>query len=77
MITKNYGTLVRVKPEVEELVKELSEYMGYQRYTIRNVAILLGLQLITRGMKIPEYDEEFEYLLEITREDVDRFLRGV
>ena len=76
MITRSIGRLVRVKMEVEELIRKVSEYVGYNESTVRNVAILYGLQLIIRGAKIPEYDEEFEKLLESTREDVRKFVIG-
>jgi len=57
-----YGVHVRVKPEVEELVREFAEKLGYEAYTIRNTAILLGLMVLSCG-QMPKTDEEFLKLL--------------
>ena len=44
----NAGKKVRVKEDVERLVKELSELTGYDTSTVRNFAILLGLKTLAR-----------------------------
>jgi hypothetical protein len=38
------GKLVRVHKDVEGLIRELAELTGYEPYTVRNLAILLGLE---------------------------------
>ena len=60
-----YGVHVRVKPEVEELVREIAERLGYEAYTVRNTAILLGLMVLS--LKMPKTDEEFLKLLNIVK----------
>ena len=58
-----YNPQVRVKGEVEELVKEVARKLRYSVFTVRNVAILYGLaQILASGM--PESDAEFLELLE-------------
>lgn len=71
---KDWGKLVRVKAEVEELVDKIAERVGFQRYTVRNVAILFGLIQIALGYRVPSYDEEFLELLETAREFVSEWL---
>lgn len=44
----NAGKKVRVKADVEQLIKELSELTGYDTSTIRNFSILLGLKTFAR-----------------------------
>lgn len=43
--------MVRVKLEVEELVSRVAELLGYQRYTIRNYALLLGVIEILEDLR--------------------------
>lgn len=66
------GILVRVTPEIEELVREVANILEYQPHSIRNTAILLGLLSITTSKRIPDSDKEFIELLEITKEAVRR-----
>ena len=54
---------VRVKAEVEEVVRELAKELGYQPYTIRNVALVYGLLLLSATRRIPS-EEELRRLLE-------------
>lgn len=60
-----YGVLVRVKPEVEELVRKVAERLGYETHTVRNVAILLGLAVLS--LRIPESDDDFLNLLRLVQ----------
>ena len=74
------GALVRVKPEVEELVIKLSEELGCPRDRVRNTAILLGITLIKSGFEIPKDDVELIKLVRVTKtfiELVDGLVRGV
>ena len=64
------GRLVRVKREVDELVETIAEKLGYQPYTIRNYALLLGLHSIALNPIIPKTDRTFEDLLERVRRAV-------
>jgi hypothetical protein len=69
--------MVRVYPEVEKLVREVSDVLGYSYYTIRNTAILYGLMVIAREGKIPDNDLEFFRLIDITRYVVKKGLGNV
>ena len=66
-VRRSYGIKLRVRPEVEELVVEVANELGYSRDTVRNVAILLGLILIKSGVGIPKDSKEFVKLLNTTR----------
>jgi len=67
MVLKMKTHLVRVKPEVEDLVKVVARRYGYLRFTVRNTAILYGLAMITLSGGIPESDRDFEKLLKRVR----------
>jgi len=67
---KKYGLKVRVKREIEELVREIADLLGFQPYTIRNYAILLGLQVILLNPNIPRSDRAFEEVLEKVRRGI-------
>ena len=71
-----YGVMVRVKPEVEEVVKALARELGYLPYTIRNAAILYGLALLVLSRRIPETDEEFMSVIEKVRRLVGHAKEG-
>jgi hypothetical protein len=71
-----YGKMLRVKPEVDELVKKVADKLGYLPYTVRNVAILIGLQQIALGQKVPDSDAEFLELFERTRRLVENMWVG-
>lgn len=64
---ETWGIRVRVKREVEELVREVADTLGYYPYTVRNLAILLGIQQIAANPNIPKTDKAFESLLDKTR----------
>lgn len=64
---RSYGIKLRVRPEVEELVVEVANELGYSRDTVRNVAILLGLILIKSGFEMPKDSKEFVKLLNTTK----------
>jgi hypothetical protein len=67
--------IIRVYPKVEELVEEVSKKLGYQPFSVRNAAILYGLMtIVLRGM--PEDDEEFFKLIELTRNVIRGVLGG-
>jgi hypothetical protein len=71
---RGVGIEVRVYPEVERLVREVSDILGYSYYTIRNTAILYGLMVIANGGKIPDTDLEFLRLVEIVRYTIKKGL---
>lgn len=61
--------MLRVKPDVEELVEIVSRKLGYTRATLRNTTILWGLRILLMfDAKLPRTDEEFEELLEEIRQ---------
>jgi len=64
---ERYGVHVRVKPEVEELVRLVANHLGYLPYTMRNAAILYGLATILLARRVPDTDAEFLELLEKVR----------
>jgi len=60
--------LVVEADSVEELVEKVAERLGYAKFTVRNLAILYGLQLIAvYNARIPETDEEFMEVIDATR----------
>jgi len=65
------GTQVRVASELEEMVKELADRLGYLPFAVRNTAILYGLMVIANLRKIPKDDSEFRELLDKVRRAVD------
>jgi len=42
------GVMVRVKPSVEEEIRKLSEELGVDPHIVRNLALALGLRVISR-----------------------------
>jgi len=48
---------VKVKAEVEEVVRELAKELGYQPFTIRNVALVYGLLLLSATRRVPSEGE--------------------
>jgi hypothetical protein len=69
---------VRVRVEVEDLVEAVAEKIGLENSTVRNLAILLGLQdictaYITRNKPYVVLDTEFQELLQYTRKIVELF----
>jgi len=59
-----YNPVVRVKSEVEELVREIAKSLGYSAFSVRNTAILYGLISIKTLGVMPKKDAEFLELLE-------------
>ena len=45
------GVKVRVRPEIEELIKKVSRKHGYTTDTIRNLSILVGLGVLNQILK--------------------------
>ena len=63
------GKHVRVKRGVEELVELVADWLGYQAFTVRNVALLHGLLFVAlnKDRGLPESDQEFEQMLRTAR----------
>ena len=81
-----YNPHVRVKGEVEELVRNVARKLRYSAFTVRNTALLLGLAHILALGRLPESDAEFLGLLEkvstlagrpiqVKRKSVGRYVR--
>jgi len=73
-ITRVY-TPVKVKKEVEVLVRELSKALGFKEYTIRNLAILLGINelvstVIANNGMLDIDDHSFKRLIEHVSKNV-------
>jgi hypothetical protein len=69
---------VRVRVEVENLVEAVAEKIGLENSTVRNLAILLGLQdictaYITHNKPYVVLDTQFQELLQYTRKIVELF----
>jgi hypothetical protein len=64
------GLTVRVRPEVERVLRQYAEKTGWLPHSVRNVAILVGLLALARGwVKFPEnLDQYRELLKEVARE---------
>jgi len=68
------GLIVRVDIELERIVRALSNELGYEPYTIRNLALLLGLyelaraKAMSRNKLLAFNDELFWKLLNEVRE---------
>jgi hypothetical protein len=72
------SVLVRVKTEVEELVDTVADVVGFDSASVRNIAILLGLQVfctayVTQNKPLITLDAQFKELLDYTRREVDLF----
>ena len=68
------GIEVRIYPDIENLVRYMSEILGYHPYIVRNTALLYGLILLANNRKIPEDDAEFFKMIETTKEIVRKAL---
>lgn len=67
-VTSKLSVRVRVKPEVEEIVEKVSEVLGYMPYTVRNLSILLGVQvLLTLKPRIKRDSEFMEIVKHVER----------
>jgi hypothetical protein len=64
------GLSVRVRPEVERVLREYADKTGWLPHSVRNVAILVGLLALARGwVEFPEnLDQYRELLKEVARE---------
>lgn len=62
-----HGRLVRVKPEIEEIVRLLANELAYEEHTIRNTALIYGLIILGLTKAVPTSDDEFRRLLNIMR----------
>jgi hypothetical protein len=59
------GLSVRVRPEVERVLREYADKTGWLPHSVRNVAILLGLLALAKGLaKFPQNVKQYERLLE-------------
>lgn len=65
------GILVRVKPDVEKLVRKMADRLGYYEFTVRNTAILLGLLTLAGTEWVPRTDKEFEDLIERVKKVIE------
>jgi hypothetical protein len=70
---------VRVRVEVEELIEAVAGKIGLENSTVRNLAILLGLQdictaYITQNKPFVTLDTQFKELLDYTQRVVHVFL---
>jgi hypothetical protein len=71
------GVPVRLKPQVEALVKEVARITGYMPFTVRNVAVLYGLYTLASTRGLPKSDWEFTLLLENTQRSINRLKWGL
>jgi hypothetical protein len=71
---KKIGILVRVYPDVEYLVRYVSQVLGYQPSAVRNTALLYGLILLANSKRLPNDDAEFFKMIEITKEIIKKSL---
>jgi len=67
---KGVGIEVRVYPDIERLVRYVADKLGYQPFVIRNIALLYGLMVLANSKKIPDNDNEFFRMIEVTKEMV-------
>jgi len=73
---RKYGYVkVNLKPDIEALVRELSKITGFKEYTIRNLAVLLGLNelvsVIIANNTVLDFDDySFNRLIEHVSKNV-------
>jgi len=73
---RKYGYVkVNLKPDIEALVRELSKITGFKEYTIRNLAVLLGLNelvsVIIANNTVLDFDDySFKRLVEHVSKNV-------
>jgi hypothetical protein len=71
------GLSVRVRPEVESVLRLYSEKTGWLPHSVRNVAILFGLLALASGLaKFPENIRQYEKLLKEVMETVEKMGYG-
>lgn len=70
LLVENVGTGVkmRIRPELEEVVRVIARSRGFTPSTVRNVALLYGLSVLLTGAPMPESDWEFYKALRALRE---------
>jgi len=67
------GIKVRVRPEVEEVLRQYAKKTGWLPHSVRNVAILVGLIALASGLvKFPENIRQYEKLLKEAVETIER-----
>lgn len=75
------ATTVRVKKDIEKLVRAVGDLTGYEWFTIRNYAILLGLNLILDNLlgsgKLYLDDNKVEKLIEYTKKRIQEVMEYV
>jgi hypothetical protein len=71
------GIKVRVRPEVEEVLRQYADKTGWLPHSVRNVAILVGLIALASGLaKFPENVRQYEKLLKEAVETIERMSYG-
>jgi hypothetical protein len=71
------GLLVRVRPEVESVLRLFAEKTGWLPHSVRNVAILLGLIALAKGQaSFPENIGQYEKLIKEVMEAIERMGYG-
>jgi hypothetical protein len=71
------GLLVRVRPEVESVLRLFAEKTGWLPHSVRNVAILVGLLALARGQaSFPENIGQYEKLIKEVLEAIERMGYG-
>jgi hypothetical protein len=67
------GLLVRVRPEVERVLREYADKTGWLPHSVRNVAILVGVIALARGLaSFPESIEQYKKLVKEAMEAIER-----
>jgi len=71
------GLLVRVRPEVENVLRLFADKTGWLPHSVRNVAILVGLLALARGQaSFPENIGQYEKLIKEVLEAIERMGYG-
>jgi hypothetical protein len=71
------GLLVRVRPEVENVLRLFAEKTGWLPHSVRNVSILLGLLALARDQaSFPENIGQYEKLVKKVMEAIERMGYG-
>jgi len=73
LVLSGVGRMVRVKPEVEEIVRLLAHRLGYEDHTIRNTALVYGLIFLSLTKAVPRSDDEFIKMLNVLRYALNQF----
>jgi hypothetical protein len=73
-VTSKLSVRVRVKPEVEEIVEKVSEVLGYMPYTVRNLSILLGVQVLLILKPRIKRDSEFMEIVKHVERGINAIL---